>query len=404
MNTKHKENPADIEAGRWLSEQKELSGRRRLSDRLLLISVSLLLIIFGVAIFLLPSEDFSEDENRMLADFPEFSLETLVSGEFTEGIADFYSDRFPLRNLFVGLKATAERLMGKGENNGIIEGDDGYIIERFDYSDADYETLTANLTAIEIFKKYASDKGCDVTVALAPRAVDVMTSKLPPLYGSERDEAAWATAAGICPDALTFTELLRSRADGGEQVWYKTDHHYTTLGAYYVYCALGESLGYEPYPIDFFTVEVSSEDFLGTTYSSSGMKWTKSEKIELFRYPGDGEYSVSWSGGELSGFYDESYLDKKDKYSVFLGGNHALTSVKGSGEKPTLLLIKDSYSHALTPFLALHFDVELVDLRLYSSSAAKLIDEMAPDKILVYYGLDTLVTSPEIERIRMGAR
>ncbi len=403
MNKKHKENPADIEAGRWLSEQKELSGERRFSDGLLLITLSAIIVIFGVLIFLLPQAEFSEAENRPLADFPEFSVDALLSGEFTEGIADFYSDRFPLRDLFVGLKATAERLMLKGENNGVIEGEDGYIVERLEYSDADYETLTANIKAIEIFKKYATRQGFDVTVALAPRAVDVMTSKLPPLYGGERNEAVWATAADISPEALTFTDTLRERADSDERVWYKTDHHYTTLGAYYVYCALGESLGYTPYPLEFFTVETASEDFLGTTYSASGMKWVKGERIELFRYADDEKYSVTWEGGSLSGFYDRKYLDKKDKYSIFLGGNHALTSVKGDGDRPTLLLFKDSFSHALTPFLALHFDIELVDLRLYSRSAVKLLEGSKPDKILIYYGLDTLATSPELERIRMGA-
>ena len=401
---KRKEDPADAAAGKWMDEQKALSGERRFSDRLLIITLSAIIVIFGALIFLLPKADFSEEENRMLADFPEFSFETLMSGEFTEGIADFYSDRFPLRDLFVGIKSTAERLMGKSENNGVIEGEDGYIIERLEYSESDYEILTANLAALKTFEKYAEGLGFDTTVALAPRAIDVMTSKLPPLYGSERNEAVWTTAESICAEVLTFTDLLRARADGGEQVWYKTDHHYTTLGAYYVYCALGESLGYEPYPLEFFTVETASEDFLGTTYSASGMKWVKSEKIELFRYSDDEKYAVTWEGGALSGFYDESYLEKKDKYSVFLGGNHALTSVKGEGDKPTLLLFKDSFSHALTPFLALHFDIELVDLRLYSKSAAKLIEETAPDKVLIYYGIDTLATSPEIERIRMGAK
>ena len=401
---KRKEDPADVAAGKWLDEQRTLSGERRFSDRLLIITLSAIIVIFGVLIFLLPRAEFSEEENRPLADFPEFSIDALISGEFTEGIADFYSDRFPLRNLFVGIKAAAEKLMLKGENNGVIAGEDGYIIERLEYSDADYETLTANLKAIEIFRKYAAEQGYDVTAALAPRAVDVMTSKLPPLYGQERNEAVWATAAELAPSALTFTEMLRERADFGEQVWYRTDHHYTTLGAYYIYFALGESLGYTPYPLEFFDIETASEDFLGTTYSASGMKWVKSEKIELFRYENDEKYSVRWDGGELSGFYDRSYLDKKDKYSVFLGGNHALTSVKGEGEKPTLLLLKDSFSHALTPFLALHFDIELVDLRLYSKSAAKLLEEIKPDEILIYYGIDTLATSPEIERIRMGAR
>ena len=225
----YKENPADVEAGKWLDEQKELAPRRRGADLALLISMCLIIAVFGILIFALPSEDFSYDENRVLADFPSFNIESLMSGEFTSGIGEFYADRFPARNVFVGVKALAEKLLLKGENNGVIEGDDGYLVERLEYTDAEYENIRASMDAIERFVNANPD--CDVSVALLPRAVDVMTSKLPRLYSTERAKMAFEVAKDAYPNVIDLTEMLKSRADAGEYVWYKTAHHYTTHGA-----------------------------------------------------------------------------------------------------------------------------------------------------------------------------
>ena len=409
---KYKENPADTAAGRWLDEQKELAPRRRLSDRVLLISLAVIIVTFGVLIFVLPSEDFSEEENRMLAPFPEFSIEALVSGEFTEGIASFYSDRFPARNVFVGVKAAFERLMLRAENNGVIEGKDGYLIDRIEYTDKEYSTLETNLKAVNKFSDAMEKNGIAVSTLLLPRSIDVMTSKLPALYDGSRADAVWDRALAISPDALTLTEMLRSHADAGEYVWYKTDHHYTTLGAYYVYASLGETLGYTPYPLDFFTDEAVPEEFFGTTYSSAGMKWAEGDVMTLMRFECDENFVVSYPDSaeeSLRGFYARSYFTEKDKYSAFLGGNRARTRISlpmhtDGAPRPVILMIKDSFSHALAPFLALHFDIELVDLRYYNRSVADLALELKPDATLVVYGIDTLATSPEARRIIMGVK
>ena len=405
----YKENPADTAAGKWLDEQKRLAPRHKLADRVLLISLAVIIVTFGVLIFALPSEDFSEEENRMLAPFPEFSIDSLVSGEFTEGIASFYSDRFPARNLFVGVKAFFEKLMLRAENNGVIEGKDGYLIDRIEYTDREYATLDTNLKAVNKFVGVMEQNGIPADTVLLPRSIDVMTSKLPALYDSARADTAWEKALSASPDAITFTEMLRGHAEDGEYVWYKTDHHYTTLGAYYVYVSLADTLGYTPYPLDFFTAETVPEEFLGTTYSSAGMKWAEGDVMTLFRFRGDDNYTVSYPDSAeeaLKGFYSRSYLSEKDKYSTFLGGNRARTRITldGATNRPTLLLIKDSFSHALAPFLALHFDIELVDLRYYNKSVADLALEIQPDRALVIYGIDTLATSSEARRIIMGVK
>ena len=252
-------------------------------------------------------------------------------------------------------------------------------------------------------------EGVRTATVILPRAVDVMTSKLPALYDTARVDVAWDKTLSTLPDAITVTNMLRELADRDEYVWYKTDHHYTTLGAYYTYVALADVLGYTPYPLEYFTEEVVSTEFFGTTYSSSGMKWAESDTVTLFRFDGDENYTVSYPDSNeaaMKGFYARDYFGVKDKYSAFLGGNRARTrvSLEIGEDRPTLMLIKDSFSHSLAPFLALHFDLELVDMRYYNKNVSNLVYEIDPDMVLVIYGIDTLATSSEARRVAMGVK
>jgi len=209
---------------------------------------------------------------------------------------------------------------------------------------------------------------------------------------------------GYLPDSASL--LRRSLLDmskSGEYIWYRTDHHYTTLGAYYVYRYLGDVLGYTPYPMEFFEQTAVSDNFLGTSYSASGLPAGSYDTITLFRYPDDGDFTVRYGDTVQKGFYDMSRLDTKDKYSVFLGGNHSLTSVRLEGtQRETLLVIKDSFAHSLAPFLALHFDLELVDMRYYSSSVIKLCREKGISRALVLCGADTLATAADMKKLETG--
>jgi len=211
------------------------------------------------------------------------------------------------------------------------------------------------------------------------------------------------------PAMLSLRETIAPLADAGEPVWYKTDHHWTTLGAYHAYAALGELCGYEPAPLDRFRVEVAADDFRGTTVSASGFNWIGGEEMHFYRYDGDENYAVEiLLGGEvartLDGFYDRSYLEKKDKYAAFLSSNNGHMRIRSaSGEaRPTMLLIKDSFAHSVVPFLAQHYDLEILDLRYYRSSVAGFLAEHPVDRVLILVGVDTLATSNLLTGLPIG--
>lgn len=364
--------------------------------------LGLIIIIYGFALTMLitPDKTFSEEENRVLQTLPRFSVESLTNGKFTKDIASYCTDQMPLRNVFVGTKAVAETVFTKRENNSVLLGKHGHIIAKADYTD--YAPMDKNISAINVF---AASPDFDVTVAIAGRSQDVLFRYMPDIYPArEISDAAFAnlneklTAAQV--DILT---PLREHTAAGEYVYYRTDHHWTTLGAYYAYSEIISSYDIEPYPIEYFTRETVSEEFYGTTWSKAGMKWIAPDEMEFFRFEGDNKFvcEIVDDGRLIEGFYERSYLDKKDKYSAFIGGNNGRVKIyiDGSEKRETLVLIKDSFGHSLAPFLAAHFDLDVIDLRYYKLSVQDVITEANAQKVLIIYNMDSLVSSDNLKML-----
>ncbi|MBQ7338626.1 MAG: hypothetical protein IJW40_09280 [Clostridia bacterium] len=384
--------------------------RKRIPNFILPVLCGAFLLIFALALLVTPQKEYSADENRNLATAPALTADALLDGSYTRGLGDYFADQFPLRSSFVRLKTICEQLLFKGENNGVIFGKDGYLIPRPEYTDAQYEVLRRNLGAMASFAELLTDSAATEDIPLyltpVPRSVDVNRAYLPALYDTAAADAAWEVYHDRT-NALSLTSIdlyapLLDAADNGSQVWFKTDHHWTSEGAYLAYVALGDVLGYTPHDRADFTLETVSEDFLGTTYSSAGLTAQGSDTITLWRYDDDRDYRTEiWEDGKvvrvLQGFYDTEALAGKDQYSVFLGGTHAHIRVEPptAQELPTLLLIKDSYAQSLAPFLARHYRLILIDPRSYRETGAQpsvstLIANEQPDAVLLLCGIDTL--------------
>lgn len=401
----HKKDPADITADAYFDLQMKREKHEKHEkglNRFFLILLFTFILALGVLIFMLPTSDFSEDENRALAPFPSFSLESLASGEFTAGVQKFYADQFPFRNIFVGIKAATELSQIKLENNGVILGSGGYLIKNITYDD--YSVADKNLEAIKEFCSNMSDVGIDTSVLIAPRSVDVLSGRIHPAFGYERSNTIWEHIESSGIDPIDLRVLLSGKDSDGEAVFYKTDHHWTTLGAFYAYQELSASLGYTPNNREHYKIETATETFLGTSYSSSGIKWASPDRIDLFRHEGDGEFvtEILDTGEKFDGFYRHEALQGKDKYLVFLGGNYAHVRItrEGVGERERLLIIKDSYANALIPFLAEHFDLEIIDPRYYRQPLSELIPTLDIDRALILVNADTLATASELNRIK----
>lgn len=350
-----------------------------------------LLLVFG------NQQDFSENENRVLQ---TLSADQIFNGDFFSLLNPFCSDQFPARKGFLLLSNLANKSLDLTESNDIIIGADGYLISRHDY--ADLTILKRNINAVNAFFESVKSESMQAHIMIAPRTVDVMASKLP----SQFPKSYGTYEYEIINQKIKETELintldyLKSAADKGEYVYYKTDHHWTSAGAYRAYELLAERMGLSPYREALFDIQCISKDFYGSTHSKALLQDTPPDEIYLYRYSGDEKVNVFDPNDQsvkstLRSFYDLSVINEKqkDKYKVFLSGNTDLLHIRNDGtERPKLLLIKDSFANSLIPFLALHYDIDVIDLRYYKSSVSDYIDENNFDAVLLLYGIDTLCT------------
>lgn len=367
----------------------------RIGNLVFISVICAVILVFSVSYFVKDSKSFSEQENRSLQTFPTFRLKKLANGTYTEQLHNFYSDQILFRNELISFKAYSELAMGKNENNSIVFAKDGYLIDKSEYTSANYEHLTKNLDKISAFSNDLNESGINSTVSVIPRKIDVLQDKLYPYYSTERNDAVWdiVQSEGI----FSLEDELISRENAGVDIFYKTDHHWTTEGAYYAYVSLSKVLGYTPLDISEFMLSDVTDEFYGTTYSKSGFFSSSPDSIQIADRADNENFTTEIvdTNTVFSGFYDMSYLEKKDKYSLFLSGNNAHVRVydKVNTGKEKLLLVKDSFSHALVPFLAQHYDLEIIDMRYYTDSLSKFIETNDIKNVLFIYGLDTLATS-----------
>lgn len=347
---------------------------------------------------LTPDKSFSEMENRNLAQKPVVSLNGLLTGKFMSEYESYVTDQFAGRDGWTAAKAAAELASGKQENNGVYFCGGSTLITRFDAPDA--EKVEKNLTYIN---KFAGLSSVPVYFGLIPGAATVWADRLPegaPNYDQKLviDRAAQSTAAQFID---LYTPLMEHK---GEEIFYRTDHHWTSLGAYYGYTGVAGALGLTPVPLTDYVKTTVSTDFYGTVFSSSGVRWVRPDSMDTY-VPEDGvtvtSYTYDAQGNPVEvarQLYDESFLAKKDKYAMFLGGQQALGVVRtGHTDKPKLLLIRDSYSDSLVPFLTPHFsEIHLIDLRYYKQSAAQYIQDNGIDTALVLYSVPNFVSDTNL--------
>ncbi len=349
--------------------------------------------VFFILNLILPDKDFSQQENRALQTAPKFSFSSLFSGKFTSAYEDYVTDQFALRDSWISLKARSELTLGKDSNNGVFLCENETLIESF--TAPDNATMDFNIDAVN---RLSENSSSEVYFALIPSASEIWNGKLP--AGAPNDSQADVIARAYERSELNNIDILSVlQAHKDEDIFYRTDHHWTTLGAYYGYAAVVSAMGIEPVPLSDYNALTVTDSFYGTTYSSSGFSWVAPDSIITYVEQGNVKITNYPNGSPAEGrLYDESYLSKKDKYSYFYGGNTPLIEIDtGIDDAPSLLIVRDSYMDSLSPFLFKHFSrICIVDLRYYKVSLQEYINENSFDKILVCYSVPNFSTDGNV--------
>ncbi len=363
-------------------------NRIKTATALLLAGMVMLLAVLFIA---MDKKEFSENENRYLAEFPSVSLEKIKSGEYMSGLESYLADHFPFRDFFMGVKTKAEMSAGKREINGIYIAKDGYLIEEYEKPE-NTERIGKILGS---FAKELEGQEVDVRLMLVPTAVCIYEEKLPE-YAPVRDQMETAEIiygiSGIKPVDCS-KDLLAYKAKG--ELYYKTDHHWTTLGAYAGYTAYCREKGMDAVSLEEMTAQTAAEDFRGTVYSKAGDYGQEGDPITIYTNPAD-KLTVEYmdTGETTESLYNLEYAEEKDKYSLFLDNLHSLIEItnENADSGRELVLIKDSYANSMVPFLVRHYKkIYVFDTRYYKQGVSEFIKEQpGVTDVLLLYNMNTL--------------
>ena len=331
---------------------------------------------------IVPDKEFSELENRNLSKAPKLTLENLKDGSFMQDAEDYTADHILGRDFWVALKAWCEKLSGKQENNGVYFGQEQTLINHMDTPDMDKA-----LQNVGHINKLVENVDVPVYFGLIPSAAQVWKDRLPD-GAPTADESSLIDVLYANSQATNLEMESALNAHKNEDIYYRTDHHWTSLGAGYGANVLLEAMGLESLDLNSYEKVTVSDQFYGTIFSSSGVRWVSPDTIDIY-IPEEGVTVTSnFTGKEEPGeMYVEEYLEKKDKYSYFMGGNQPLCVLeKENSDGPRVLVIRDSYSDAMAPFLTQRCSqVHLFDLRYNLTSIQQYVAEHEIDHVVVLY-------------------
>lgn len=346
--------------------------------------------------------EYSESENRILAQRPEFSVERLLNGKYMSDMEAYVADQFFIRDKWINLKVLEDLALGKRESNGVYIGKKGYLMEI--PSSPDKKALDKNLDAIRNFSLAHEDVRTVMT--LVPNAAfiyDHLVPKYAPVRNQAEDVVYVQEKVGDSLNYVDLTETMRAHKE--EPIYYKTDHHWTTLGAKYAFDILYGSLGIED-PAENYEIYPVTHSFQGTLASKSGFDKEK-DTIEIYIPQGvSNECVVSYADDQRksASVYQSAALKTKDKYEVFFGGNQSRIDISMPVEQDkNLLIFKDSYANCFIPFLIPYYrNITVIDPRYYYEDVERLISDNNITDILFLYNVNTFLTDNSLADILMS--
>lgn len=342
---------------------------------------------------------YSPVEKRELQTRPEISITKVLDGRFQKKYESYLRDQFPGRDHWVSFQTDMELFMGKNEIHNVYIGKNHYLLEHYTEKEFDPQQISKNLQALEKFVGKAK-QNADVHVMMVPTKSWILREKLPafaPHYKEQKFYDALQQKLEKEDVLISVEPVLDAHKE--EEIYYRTDHHWTTLGAWYAYeqytKAVGGDLQRAQWKKKFRCI---SKDFYGTTYAKINYA-RQADKIEIYE-PAD-KLRVVYNMGEkkTKTLYDFSFLKTADQYSVFTGGNQAVLEITGGIKNgKTLLLIKDSFANSILPFLAEDYEkLVVVDLRQLNVSGDRLLEMFSPTDILILYNSAQFAQDKEFE-------
>lgn len=358
------------------------------------------LLVGSIAVFLvlgllLPDKDFSDSENRKLAGIPEFSVSALADGSYLRGWGDYVADQFPGRDFWISVNLWMNKLTGQTLSNGVYLCDDGYLMQV--PSTPDEENLERNITAINEFAQ--AHKDLNLYMSVVPNAVTIHADKLP-ANAPVRDQIHDLKTLEAKLNGTKFLDVTQTLLDHkAEKLFYRTDHHWTTLGAFYAFQNIAPEMGITPPGAVGYSAFTVSNTFEGTLSSKSGSHSVQ-DVVEIYAPNSNIEYYVSYPDGQdnICSMYDRDALNGKDHYTVFFGGNYSRVDIVTTADtRRNLLIFKDSYANCFVQFLYPYYEqIIMIDPRYYYDNLETVLSSEGITDVLYLYNADTFMTDASL--------
>lgn len=359
-------------------------------------------VIFALITIFKPKETFSDLENKSLERQPKLSAKTWFDRTYTDKLEKFVADHFSGRVGWLELKSGVETAVGKKEIGGIYILKDRLIekVKTPDYSDVDKNVMAIN--------NFAEENDFPVYMMLVPTSAEFYKDHLADFY-PELDQKSFIdyVYSGLNDNIAMINVYDELKSHKDDYIYYRTDHHWTSLGAYYAYAAAGEIMGYDPHELSYYNVEHASDSFKGTFYSKTLNTSVKDDTMDYYHEP-DGDKPLTVEVTQVFGsdpevsdsIYYRDYLNVKDKYASFLGTNAPIVNIKTGNEGGKLLIIKDSYAHCYSQFLIDHYsEITLIDMRYIQISYKKIIDVSDYDEALILYNVSSFAGDTDLKKL-----
>lgn len=355
-------------------------------------SLLFLAILFSVTITSLavPDRVYSEQEKRNLTQWEDITGDNFSIRTLSDDLEKYLTDQMPGRDRMVTAKTLVDIAIGQKQINGVYIGKDHYLLDVFDsYDKKEFEK---NLKKLKKLQKKLNKKNIANQVILVPSAEEILDTRLPDYAQNGLQESLLDKAGKKLENVVDIREALKEHK--GEYIYYRTDHHWTSIGAYYAYVQWKKALGQDAAPLSAWKREVLSRDFQGTTWNKVGIPGKEYQDTITAFYHNKNREVVYNDGAYVNNcIYEKSYLEGKDKYGVFFNSNQIITKIEGGAKSGKLLIVKDSYANTFAQFAIDDYaEVQMIDMRFYRGDLYSYIKDNDFTDVLFLYGCSGFAT------------
>ena len=366
---------------------------RRTRKRMALILPGILTAVMVLSL-LVPDKAYSNMENRPLEQVPSFELSSILSGKFQKQALENFSDQIPGRELLIHGAYLTKKLMGITKIDDVYLGKNALIQNP---PQPDQKIIQANAKAIQDF---ASSSGIHSLAMVIPTAAQIQPNKLPnfaPVFNQK--EVIDGIYQSLQNSTQTIDVLQPLSSHQNEYIFYRTDHHWTSLGAWYAFQPLISAMGFTPPELKEYQTYLVDKDFTGSLARKTGSIGID-DQIYVYQSPKEPDYVVTYQStqSKTTSIFVSEALSKQDSYEVFLGANQGLVTIETAADTGrNLLMFKDSFANTLVQFLVPYFDsITIVDPRMYYEDLKALIEQAGITDALFVYNYSNFVSDSSL--------